>query len=713
MQISSSPLPSRRLLGGLLALGLVPTAAFANRQTTEPLPPTDTDKPRQLDRVIVTARRSEEALKDLPFAVNVISGEAAVARRLTSLEDILRATPGVEVNSWGGVENANVRIRGVGSLYQASKDDASVVVNIDGVPTSVGHTGLGTLDTDQIEILKGPQGTLFGRGSEAGAINIQTRRPTRHFEAYLRGEAGTGHQHLAEGMVSGPLSPTLATRLAIRHSARDYQTDNVLTGKPVARPRDLAWRGSLLWQPIRGTDVTLRVGRHQSFRYVNGMVLRPYGRRSPQAFTEADPYRGNRFKIDQYALDIRHDLPSARLTLVTSHERTDGRLKQVTTRDLLRAWMSVDAEMPQYFANHGTSWNQDLQLGSLPGSDRFWVIGLNVHRGKRRNENSFLAQSAQRDFRYDSDALYGEATWTLSEALKLTTGLRHTRERKRYSATYRNAGTIFPPDSRRLRERQTTGRLGLTWALSAENSLYALIAKGQKSGGFNDYALQPADSRPYRSGKVNSVEAGFKHEAADGRLHLSSALFSNKVRDDHLLAYDPNQNFSSWTVNVDTESRGGELEAEWRMGRGFTLNGALIYIDGKITSSAVTNTPGGNVETGNRLPDVPRLSSLVALGYRRELPAVLGPAPSEFNARISARSVGRRASDPQNNFDLDAYQEIGLRIGIASGPGEIYLWGSNLLNQRYDLAGYFIKPGLTVGMPAHGRSMGLGLTYVF
>lgn len=126
------------------------------------------DEAPTLPAVTVQARQVREKVQELPFTVNVLDEAQLEERRLTSLEDVLRGTPGVEVNSWGGVENANVRIRGVGSLYQGSSDDNSVIVNIDGAPVSVGNVGPGTLDVEQVEVLKGPQGTLFGRTARRG-----------------------------------------------------------------------------------------------------------------------------------------------------------------------------------------------------------------------------------------------------------------------------------------------------------------------------------------------------------------------------------------------------------------------------------------------------------------------------------------------------------------------------------------------------------------
>lgn len=697
----------------LAALGASFCAPTLAQQASDELGQARDSRDRELTPVTVTARLSDEKPHDLPFTVNIISGEEVESRRLASMEDMLRATPGVEVNSWGGVNSANVRIRGVGSLNQGSGDDASVAASIDGAPTSIVNTTLGMLDVEQVEVLKGPQGTLFGRNSAAGAINIRARKPTRQFEASVHGEVGNDHQHLAEGILSGPLGETLSGRLALRHNARDYPADNTFTGKPVSRPRDLAWRGSLLWQPQAVTQVVLRASQHESRRHQDAMFPRPYGNHPAQGLSVANPLDGNYHKIRQIALEIRHDLPWARLTSVTSHERIDNHQINMTGREATRIWYGTEFDYPMLSGSWDKIWNQDLRLGSRPGSRIFWVAGINLYRGERGRIRSVQGRTTDNEHSHDADALYGEATWPLdsSAAFRLTTGLRYTRERKDYQGRYDSFG-VRTSDARNLEESHTTGRLGLSWALTPQTNAYATLTRGHKAGGFSETAFSSQESVPYQAGRVNSLELGFKHDAADGALILNGALFFNKVRNDHLLAFD-SATRSNWMVNADTESRGAELEARWRAGGGFTLSGGLSIIDARIKSHVLTNTPAGDVHDGNRVPDVPHFSALLAAQYQRALPAFWGLRSPALNARLSLRHVGKRSADPQNNFDLDSYDKLDLRAGIASGNSEVYVWGDNLLDERYDLYGYYGNPAQNLGMPSHGRGFGIGFAHYF
>lgn len=669
-------------------------------------------EPDLLPAITVQARRSTEKARDLPFTINVTREVELEQLRYGNLEDVLRGMPGVEVNSWGGADSANVRIRGVGSLYQSGSDDNSVIVNLDGVPTSVGNVGLGTLDIEQVEVLKGPQGTLFGRNSAAGAINLRSHQPMLGIrEGSVRAEIGSEHQHLAEGVLNVPLGEAVAARLALRHNARDYWYQNQATGKPVSKPGDLAGRVGLLWQPQAATRVLLRTSRHRARAYQSAMLIRPYPDPPAQALDPDSSIDGNRHTIGQHALEVQHDLGQMRLTAMTTYERIHRSEENLTGRDVTLLWLGSDQIYRQLRTHRSRGWSQDLRLGSLPNGTQFWVAGLNLYRNDWRTNHGIGDERHDHALSSDSEAIYAEATWSSGETpLKLTTGLRHTRERKHYEGIYGSVGGT--PDTRSMRDAYTTGRLGLGWSLSPRTNLYATLSHGHKSAGFNENATSHRDSAPYRAGRVHSLELGIKHESDDGLLRWEGALFANRVRDDHLQAWDP-ATYASWMVNVDTQSRGLELSARWRMTRGLTLSGGLVWLDGSIESDAITNTPAGNVDAGNRLPDVPRLSSLLSLQWQHSLPSFAGLDTPVLDAMLSVRHVGKRASDPQNSFDLDSYQKVDLHLGINVNDTEIYLWGNNLLDERHELYGYQIDRTLRVGMPAPGRSIGLGLSHHF
>ncbi|SHG69598.1 TonB-dependent receptor [Pollutimonas bauzanensis] len=666
-----------------------------------------------LPAITVHARGSDESAKDLPYGLSVISGETLTERRLLSVEQVLRATPGVNINSSGGANVSTIYIRGVGALYPMSMDDSSVAMNVNGSPMSMRNISIGTLDVDQVEILKGPQGTLFGGMGEAGGINLATRQPTRETEGYARVEYGQDKQFLTEAAVGGALTDSLAGRLAIRGSGSDHWIENSRSGAPLSKPRDLAFRGSLLWDITPDTSALVSAERHKMQHLGEQLVLRPYGK---PPIVDMDPSLLDDAKktVERYALELDHRYTGSRLTAITAFTDTyniapvvyDARLQNAMGRGSSEFW-NVDEARERMLT-------QDLRLGSLPQSKVFWVTGLSFSKSDRSYDtprNTYGNASANyRDFTTERYGVYGEATYPLTDALKLTTGLRQSWDRKTYDGQYHGSGQVTG-DHRKLDDSFTTGRVALSYALTPNTSLYGTYARGYNPGGFNDYAAQPADSEPYKSAKTDSFELGFKMESADRRYGLNGSVYMNRVHNNHLLSYD-SATYVVSVMNADTRSKGAELEGVWRLDNGLAFTAGLSFIDAEIATT-VTGIGDGDVMAGNRMPDVSRWSVALGATYRKALPGFLGLSSPVFDARVDYQYVGSRPADPQNHFDLSAYHKVDMRLGIANGRAEYYVWGNNLLDEQPDLYGYFAPPSVAYGAPARGRTLGVGLSYAF
>jgi iron complex outermembrane receptor protein len=692
-----------------------------------------TEEPAALEAVTVRARFVDEAVRDVPFSVDVLTGTALEERGLYSLEDALRTVPGVEINSYGDTLNTNVRIRGMGALQKVSGEDSSVTISVDGLAVPLGDITSSTFDLERIEVLKGPQGTLFGSNSEAGAINIITRKPTRHFEGYLRSEIGQQGQRMLEGAVSGPLSETLSGRIAWRASGADHQVRDEASGEPVARLRDGGLRASLLWQPTGLTRVTLSAQHDRLRHHPSVIVMRPYGDRPSVV---AQPYTDQSWKNgDRLSAELVHDLGPALLTAVTGYSRSTELLPgNAYEGTLYRQLLGMEPEGRFAFDHRSRLLSQELRLSSRPAAPVFWVMGLNWRHSDRNMDvvnayDGFYPESPynagiQRRLQSSSHALFGEATWPLARRLKLTAGLRHTWERKRHDAYWQaldsNPSALREAeDHHSLRDNYTTGRVALNWAATQQTNLYAVAARGYKSAGYNDSGTNIASGGsdlPYAAARVLSFELGFKSESADGRLGLNGALFHNRARGDHLLIFNT-VSFATQAENFDTRSQGAELSGYWKPGGGLTFTGGLALTHARITGIPAGSSAGAAV--GNRVPDSPRWSANLSVAHRMPLKGFLGLPSPTLNTLLTSRIVGQRAADTQNHFMLPRYHQLDLRMGVSSGNAEFYVWANNLLDKRYDLYGYYYAPmydggpSASVGTPSRGRSLGVGFAYYF
>jgi len=689
--------------------------------------------PLVLETVTVTARHSEEDVRDLPFSVLVVGGDEIEADGAVSIEDTFKSTPGIGYNSFGDTETANIKIRGVGTLSRVTGDDSSVVVYVDGMPHGVNAVSTQTLDIERMELLKGPQGTLYGRNSEAGAINIISRRPTDTAEGYVRGEIGTEDYRLTEGVISGPILDTLKGRLAFRYTGMDAWVDSADTGNPLDEAEDVVIRGTLVWEPTDTTTLTV-IGNHEALTdHASYAVLRPYGD-DPVSDVEEGRFDDNKWNT-RVSAELEHEFPFAVATLFSGYTHTDYRNRPANYEGLL--YEKLVGFRPDGFQTlymHQNAYNQELRLSSRPENEIFWVTGANYYRSDRSWDtrdaydyyNSTKTQNADidRDFTVESYALFGEITYPIIDRLRVTGGLRHTWEHKTYDAVWQasdsNPSTLrYATDSQTLDDDYTTGRLGLSYDMTRELTVYGQYARGYKSGSWSDfgtYISEGESNPPFKAAVVNSYEIGFKSEWMGGDLAVNGALFWNVTKDDHLFLFDP-ATYTTTPYNFDTESKGAELDATWRMGHGFTLGGSLAYTDATITG--VPAAAASLVGEGNQVPDVSKWSWTLSLTHEQALPDFMVFDNPMLTTTIRNQYVGDRPADAENHFDFSSYNILDFRLGLSTDEAEIYFRADNLLDERYDLNGYYYPafvPGgndATMGAPSQGRSFVFGASYYF
>lgn len=660
----------------------------------------------QLDQIVLTT--TNQASVSNPE----ISGEDLVRRRLQTVEAVLAETPGVSINSWGGNHLTSVSIRGVGGMYPMSLDDSMVTLSVDGSPVSARHLGIGTLDVESISILKGVQGTAGAAAGAAGTVVIETRKPSQEFSGYVSSEIGTDLQRLVEGAVGGGITETLSGRLALRYSGSEHWVNNSGTGDPVSNPQQLAGRGSLLWDGGNGTSVLLTGEREDSRELPTLLMLKPYADTPELDLPDGIFDKVNKI-TDRYAVKANHDFEALRLTSTTSY--TGSSATEVLAYDQALYNALYGAPMVYWTREKSEEHviNQDFQISSLPDASMPWTVGVFGEHADRSYDSCIYGVSCNsyRDFTTGRLGVYGNVTVPVGEKLKVDAGLRYIWSETDFDADYYGSGSLAR-DSRTLREDALTGKLGLSYQVLPETEIYARYARGFTPGGFNIYGTRVADGTPYRGAVVDTVEAGFNSGLADGLVTVSGTAYANWVKDNHLLSYDSNT-FVVSALNADTRSYGAELEATWNPVDGLSLTAGAAYTDTRIETS-IFGIGDGDVLAGNEVPDIAPWSFHANASYSLELPDFLGLTAPELNTSISYRYTAERAANPQNSLDLAGYHKLDARAALAHGGTEFYVRGDNLLDEKYDLYGYFSPAsGTAYGAAARGRSVFAGFTHKF
>ena len=214
-----------------------------------------------LQGIVITALKRQETDRNVPFGLSVISGSDLEDRKAERVEGVVRNVPNMGFIGFGDGRSTNFNIRGVGAVGDPlAPGDTSVVVYVDGVPQPIFATDMSFFDLDSVEVLKGPQGTLFGRNAMGGAILINTRKPTDQKQVRIRQEVGDPGEHITEAIASGPIRKGKASgRLALRYSGIDGFVPNVITGSDAGQRDVVAGRGTLHLTPNSKTEATLSV----------------------------------------------------------------------------------------------------------------------------------------------------------------------------------------------------------------------------------------------------------------------------------------------------------------------------------------------------------------------------------------------------------------------------------------------------------------------
>lgn len=736
------------LLGAVIviftvALALNPfsaTFAAAQEEKTEQ-ETTQEEKVRgehELETMTVTARKAEESVKDVPFSLTVIGGTELENRRLKSFEDALRQTPGVEIHTYGSLSTDIIRIRGVGSLYQIGLDDTSVLINLDGVPQSLATASMSIMDIERMEVLKGPQGTLMGRNSEAGAVNIITKKPTRYLEGYIKGEYGTENTFDTEMAVSGPVTEKVSARFAGKYSGYDNPVEYYGTDEPISEPRDVAVRGTLLWEPTDRTDAILTLGYEEKNNRTETLLLAPYDD-VQEIDMPKDSLDGDK-DSQRATLDVTHEFGNMIFTSVTGYTQMDSAEDRLLYDKLLAnalLGMNVtegDNTMRKLSAD---TFYQELRLSSKPENDVFWVTGVSCYRSDRNLINSYnyehvmdymaINGEIDSDFKTTDYGIFGEVTYPVIKRVKLTGGLRYTWDKKEYESDWTPSDTnpyaaYFGPasDSHEMDSSFATGRASASYAVTENINTYFTYARGHKAKAYQDFAtgyIFSGDNSDLivDAAKINSYELGMKMETSNKKAGVNVALFFNDIKDDHV-SYVDLITLTMKIGNNDTQTKGIEAEGFWKPGNGFTITAGGGYTDAEITGVPETSE---DVKEGNAIPDSPKWNAMISVSHNLLLPPFWGMASPLLFTSVTNRYVGKREADMANSLQYDAYNKLDFRMGIMSEHIEFYAWCDNLLDERYDLYGAIfgtsVQDGSDViaGAPSRGRILGVGVAYYF
>ncbi|WP_323161030.1 TonB-dependent receptor [Pseudomonas fluorescens] len=628
----ASPQPPRRLKRLPLALLLAGSASWTHGYAAE----TDTPVPApagktatatsQLETVTVTTRRREESSQDVPTPMSVVSGQTLETQRVYRIQDLQQLVPSVNV-AYMHARQSSVSIRGLGNNPASDGLEGSVGLYIDNV--YLGRPGMAVfdlMDIEQLEVLRGPQGTLFGKNTTAGVINISTRAPSFTPERSIETSVGEDGYFQTKGTLSGPLNDQLAGRISAYRTRSDGDIKNEFNGHDLNGGSRDGFRAQLLFKPNEnfnlrwigdyneedssaGTRVLYNTGPT-----INGVNL--YSARAAAA--GATLVNGSQRKVnldsDQHvtvhqggtSVEANWTLPSDfTLTSVSSY-----RYWNFTPRN--DDGLNVPASYNAGVSVEDKQYSQEFRLASPKGEFFDYVLGA-YYFGSDLDNKSFAYYGPQADIwngtprgalanvnsvgrghiKTDSFALFAQGTWHLTPRLDFTAGVRGTYEEKNAwvnrdapqggaavtgAAATARRGRTGAYDSGDLNQYSSSpsGLLNLSYRFTDDLLGYATLSHGEKSGGVNlvvgSAPTAGADSLLIGTERANNAELGFKSTLWDRRLQLNANVFWTQVNAYQTNAYDDVNRVQYLTNAGSVRSRGVEFESTVIPLRGLTLN---------------------------------------------------------------------------------------------------------------------------------------------
>jgi iron complex outermembrane receptor protein len=718
-------------VAGVLAM-VAATPAFAQAQTSRADPATPSGSSGE---IVVTAQRRSENLTQVPIAITAITGDQLARASVSNIRDLATVTPGLR---FATSVNALPTIRGIYSRQTDPGNDPNIAIYVDGIyQANVIANNFDLVDIDRIEVLKGPQGTLFGRNATGGAIRIFTRAPTYQTQAFVDVGYGNYDSLRARAYLTGAIVPDkIAASISGSFDHADSFDRNALTDKGTRGVNNKSVRAKLLIEPVPDFTANVVLGYASRFdsnlegwntfdgnsigRNVAGAIIptAPH-----QIAPNVDPYQRSKTYTAGLTMQLRTGLGT--FSSVTSYNKTSYTTNQdadFSSANLLNYMISVD--------------QRDIQQELNFASDRIGIATVTAglflfdSNGKYDPLRIYSATSDLYGFMQQKTHAYagfGELTLAPVERLSVIAGLRYSSETREAAGLYK--GTSAAPTSLPSLGKSTfssfTPRASIRYAFDSGDNIYATFSQGFKSGGYNVAGLSHT---PFKPEKLTAYEIGLKtstRRVISGNLSVFYYNYGNQ----QVQAFVNGLNVT--TNAASSHIWGADADLLFRPTRSLTVTSGVSYLHARYSNfpGAVFNLPigtppclcgnttigdqpseqgPGNDLSGRPLPDTPTFTISGVANWKKTFEV------GTLSLSGSAYRTSKYYVDSGIRLLQRAYTTLGARVSFkpANTNFTVYAWGSNLTNEQHLAAAFIASAGDgTVWSPP--RTYGAGARYEF
>ena len=704
-----------------------------------------------LEEIIVTAQKRAEDLQEVPLSIAAFSEQMIENKRIANIGDIAGSTPNFNYSVFGG-GRPEFTIRGIGTtgVVRAGLDNA-VITFVDEVYVSRSSASTFELfDLEQVSVLRGPQGTLFGKNVVGGAVSITTKKPSLEgFEGKVKVGGGNYGLRDLKAYVNGPFSDALAGKLTVSSVTRDGFGHDTITGQELDDMDSQSVRGQLLFDP--GEDLTILFTAETSEDSNNGGILSE-GWDSAITPTDDDIYTSShgvpqKVEIDQdaYALTVNLDTSFGTLTSITAYRDVEMGMVESFTAEALGASGAFIADVFLQ-GESDQQLTQEIRLASDSDGAFNWVAGAYfINEEIERLECEFVTTTASAfgflngftgqggeglscwamQNETDGWAVFWDGSYALSDTLAVRAGFRYTDEDKD-NRTVATAVETFVLDSGVDTGNPRwplgaeydvsasdsfsgfTPRVVLEWQAQEDMLVYASVSKGFKSGGFDGKLANAAQAAtPFKEEKATSYEIGLKSQWLDNSLQFNAAYFDSDFEDMQRLILIPTGGLA--VVNAaEADVKGFEADLVWLPTDSLEITAAYGYLDAVYGEFV---WPNGTDLSNQTLPNAPKNKYSLGISYNVDLS---GGGSLRFYGDYNYTAAHHFNREDKFQEHTGSYDVLSANLTYTSSDEQwaVTLWGKNLADEEY-----YVKRGEFFGQstdkPAAPRTYGATVSYSF
>ncbi|SEL33545.1 iron complex outermembrane recepter protein [Colwellia chukchiensis] len=689
----------------------MPTAMAADNDTTVA---NNSKQVKEIEVIQVTSRLRKESIQNVPIAITAFSEQEIEDMGIERAGDFIALTPNMTMVEAQNAGTSFITIRG---LSQVRNGESPVAVSVDGVlQISPNQFNQDLFDIAQIEVLKGPQGALYGRNAIGGAINITTKMPTEETSGYLETDIGNGGLKSLTGAVSGQLFDNFLYRVTASHKEFDGLIDNVYLNTEVDFQKDSNVRSRFIWQISDDFTADLRLSKGKSEAGALNYVYQPlFGindANDASVEIEANNLGYNERDISSIALKLDWQLDLGLLSFITAKDT----LEEVYGGDQFPYSRAISANSPfgenafdgtqtQYLDVDASSY--EIRLTSADDQDLRWIAGA-YHLTTDRfissstgldlglglpviyrdptvaNDISPTQTFAADDNANNAYAVFAQFNYNFAASQELTVAARYDVDKREQT---NRAPLSFDSDSGQVRSeefKKFQPKVSYSYTGLDNISLYATYSQGFRSGGFNQNGVAALASTIgvqgvtdlYKAEETTNIEAGIKALYPKEATRFNAAVFNTKIDNQHYFLFVGALG-AQVLANIDEVNLiGGEFDFKTSLASNFDVYGGVGITDSEIKSFSLA--PSDN---GNKAPYVPDYTVNLGLQYSTEI--IAGWLTM---VTLDAERRGQQYWDTENSTARKALNLVNSRIGFNSDDGQwsVNLWAKNIFDKKYN-----------------------------